>query len=171
MKQKEITDIIAKLALPIGGLLISFYVVKEFVLGVKTALGKTDKPKRKIVEEFTEHAETLEVNGLVSLNQFEVNGVVNALTTAFSYNGLLNLGGTDEESVISILKEEYSTYDREYIWSSFGVKNYYATGTPTNMVYALMGTDMDLGGWITAELSGSDLDYVRDYFSQTTYNF
>lgn len=64
--------------------------------------------------------------------------------------------GTDEDTIFSVLNSLKTLDDFNYILKDFGVKKYFLTGHG-----AFLGDDLNLIGWLQAELSTDDMVKVK----------
>lgn len=92
----------------------------------------------------------------VTITEFEAANIANNLQKAMQ--GL----GTDFET-IKLLLTKLNVFDVQLVSNKFGLRSY-----DTNMFYNILyGSKMDLVEWFKSELSGSDLEFVKNKFDGT----
>jgi len=96
-------------------------------------------------------------NSKLTINQAEAAIIAQKLFSAM--DGM----GTDSKTIMHLLIDTPRTNDDlKLIVKTFGVKDYGTYGTP----WWGSGTPSDLTMWLTNELSGSDLQKLRNRFAQ-----
>lgn len=174
MKQSSKKDIISALTnyKLIGGVFIAMVL---FGIYQKFFAKKDEVPAHVPSPDDDEEQQNMDdianqVSSQANISIMEATVIANGLDNAFSYNSIFGYG-TDESSILALLKPEYSTADRTLIYSMFGIRPYdgNATYNEDDWFTSVVG-HYSLGEYCRAELSGSTLTYCENYFASTPYN-
>jgi hypothetical protein len=102
----------------------------------------------------------LDINtGNLTLTNGDATIIVNNLVVAMDWFG------TDDQAVIDNLSRCQTKEDLMLIVKTFGIKLYSGLGLAQNAFERLYSQPKDLQGWIRAEMSGSNLQKVKDIFN------
>lgn len=167
-KHNQIADMMTAMIKPISiGVVVGFII--KYVFNKVSSLGVTKDQSLLQAKQTLGKIKTESISG-ANITQSQASVSANQLLQAFNYITTIGLMGTDEDTIFSILNPEYNTQARELLYAEFGFHPYYSTGTPA-WYNSWFATDYDLSGWANQELSGSDLDQVRQYFANTKVAF
>jgi hypothetical protein len=105
-----------------------------------------------------------------NIDTIDAEVIANQLENAMSSDSLggLSAWGTNFQSIDLLLDPSYNADARSLIYATFGVRPYDGAGTPTYLS-SFFATDKDLGQWFYEELSGDELQQVKDYFSISAF--
>jgi hypothetical protein len=95
----------------------------------------------------------------VTISQADATIISNNLLVA------MNWFGTDDQAIIDNLSRLQTKEDLVLIIKTFGIKLYDGFGLGEDWLSRKISTPKDLNGWIRAELSGSNLQKVKDIYN------
>lgn len=162
----NISNVLTALIKPISIGVVVGLAIKFFYQKVQKAFGGTGQSLIVTKTNLSNVVNNVSQDANITKTQAQV--IADQLLQAFNDMGLT--AGTDESLIFSSLDENYNISARELIWATFSVKPYGLTGSP-NWLQSFTASELDLGGWLTKELSSDDLQYSQNYFSNTIFNF
>lgn len=142
----------------IGGILlcgagyVAYRIVKK---GISTASEKFSESVQNSA------LQNLKVNtNNTTLTTKEANVIANTW-----YGNMKDTGTSNEQEMINSILS-YSADDLKLIAKEFGYRLYNVYGAPANKLLEKMSTSLNLYGWLSRELSGSDLAKITPKFRE-----